>query len=206
LIIYKASAITYSCAEKDIKDLSIEDLRNNKPHLAKAELDKYKVETTRYFQGYFSKMNQYIIGISGGKRKILPELKMDSEIAIPKASVGVKATKQANQRQENRINSGSLVNQSPVFPGGQQALDRYLADNLKYSDKIKSNAVSGKAVVSFVIETDGSITAIKIIRSLCNECDEEIVRVLKAAPKWKPAVYEGKIVRVSQYLTVPFNI
>jgi len=61
-------------------------------------------------------------------------------------------------------------------------------------------------VVSFIIEKDGSISALKIIRGLCAECDKEIIRVLKTAPKWKPAMNEGKIVRVSRYLSVPFNI
>ncbi len=216
LVIYKASSITYSCSAKDIKDLSIEDLRNNKLHLTKAELNMYKEETPKYFLGHFSKMNKYLTGASQGKRKIQPELKMnsnigisersDQEIAIPAASVSAHNTNQTKEPQENMVYSDFLVNQAPAFPGGQQALDSYVADHLKYSDKIKADRVAGKVVVSFIIEKDGSISALKIIRGLCAECDKEIIRVLKTAPKWKPAMNEGKIVRVSRYLSVPFNI
>ncbi len=97
----------------------------------------------------------------------------------------------------------TAVEQSPSFPGGQEAFYQYLAKNLKYPAEAVKKNVQGRAILTFVIEKDGSLTDIKVVRGLGSGTDEEAVRVLKASPKWNPGVQNKRKVRV-QY-SVPIN-
>ncbi len=89
------------------------------------------------------------------------------------------------------------------FPGGEQALYKFLAENLKYPEKAQKDRLQGKVVTGFYIEKDGSITEAKIIRSLSPETDKECLRVLHIMPKWEPAENKGEPVRT--YFVLPFT-
>ena len=78
---------------------------------------------------------------------------------------------------------------------------KYLADNIKYPKKAKDNNIEGRVFVNFVVEKDGSINEVKVLRGIGGGCDEEAVRVINSMPKWKPGKQEGKPVRV--YYTIP---
>lgn len=95
------------------------------------------------------------------------------------------------------------VEQSAQFPGGISEFFKYLAGNIRYPDEAKRNKVIGKVFATFVVEKDGSLSNIKILRGIGSGCDEETVRVLKASPKWNPGKQDGKAVR--QQYTVPVN-
>ena len=95
------------------------------------------------------------------------------------------------------------VEQMPEFPGGQEGLVNYLVENLNYPEKAKAKKITGKVYVSFVVEKDGSISNVKVLRDIGYGCGEEAVRVVKAMPRWKPGMQRGKNVRV-QY-TLPLN-
>ena len=95
------------------------------------------------------------------------------------------------------------VEQMPEFPGGQEGLVNYLVENLNYPEKAKAEKITGKVYVSFVVEKDGSISNVKVLRDIGYGCGEEAVRVVKAMPRWKPGMQRGKNVRV-QY-TLPLN-
>jgi len=97
----------------------------------------------------------------------------------------------------------TAVEWQPTFPGGEQAFQRFLASNIKYPAKARANKTEGRVIATFVIEKDGSLTGIKIIRGIGDGADEEAARVLSLSPKWKPGVQNGKPVRV-QY-SVPIN-
>ncbi len=86
----------------------------------------------------------------------------------------------------------------PHFPGGEKALETYLNQNLQ-----KPKNVSGRVVASFIIEKDGSLTNIKVLRGLNKEADAEAIRVLKTSPKWQPSTQLGKVVKVAY--TMPIN-
>jgi TonB family protein len=97
----------------------------------------------------------------------------------------------------------TAVEQSPTFPGGDAAFDKYLAANIKYPAKARQNKTEGRVIITFVVESDGTLTDLKLLRSLGDGTDEEALRVLQASPKWKPGVQNGRPVDV-QY-TVPIN-
>lgn len=92
---------------------------------------------------------------------------------------------------------------SPEPLGGAAAWSRFLQKNLHYPIIARENGVQGKVLVSFVVEKDGHLSDIKVIRGIGSGCDEEAVRVLKLAPAWKPGMQNGRPVRV-QY-TIPMN-
>jgi protein TonB len=94
----------------------------------------------------------------------------------------------------------------PSFPGGDSALNKFLYSNIDYPIKASENGIQGKVFLTFVIETDGSITDVKTLRGIGGGCDEEAIRVVKMMPKWIPAKLRGKVVRVQFNLPVKFKL
>ena len=98
------------------------------------------------------------------------------------------------------------VENMPVFPGGELGFHKYFEENLKYPDKARDQNIKGKVRVNFVIEKDGSLTNIKIWKSLSPETDAEAMRVLNNCPKWIPGKQNGRLVRVAYSLQIPFPL
>lgn len=96
---------------------------------------------------------------------------------------------------ENKIYQASGVEVLPDFPGGIKAFSSYITKNIVISDEMKSEKIKGKVIASFVVEKDGSITDIKILREVGFGTGKEAERVLKQMPKWRPAALNGKKVR-----------
>ncbi len=98
------------------------------------------------------------------------------------------------------------VEVDPEFPGGNEALYKYLAQNIKYPEKAKADKIEGRVVVGFVIEKDGSISNAEVRRSVNAEMDAEALRVINAMPKWQPGTMEGKPVRVHYNIPITFKL
>ena len=97
-----------------------------------------------------------------------------------------------------------VVESMPEFPGGQQALFKYLAENVKYPVIAQENGIQGRVICQFVVNKDGSIVDVVAVRSSGEpSLDKEAIRVIKSMPKWKPGKQRGKPVRVKY--TVPVN-
>ena len=99
-----------------------------------------------------------------------------------------------------------VVEEMPSFPGGQGALMQYLASNIKYPVVAQENGVQGRVIVSFVVERDGSISDVKVARSVDPSLDREAQRVVKSMPKWKPGKQNGSAVRVKYTVPVVFRL
>ena len=99
-----------------------------------------------------------------------------------------------------------VVEEEPEFPGGMEALYRYLASNIKYPELAKKEKIQGTVYVSFVVEKDGSVTNIKVLRDIGGGCSEEAVRVVRQMPKWKPGRQRGQRVRVQYNLPIKFSL
>lgn len=97
---------------------------------------------------------------------------------------------------------GESVSTLPVYRGGEEAMYKYISENLRYPEQAKSDGIAGKVHVSFVVETDGSVSDVKVLRGIGHGCDDEAVRVVKSMPRWTPATLFGKPVRV--HYTIPF--
>lgn len=100
----------------------------------------------------------------------------------------------------------TIVEEMPEFPGGMQKLADYLGKNIKYPQMARESGIQGRVFVNFVVEPDGSVSNVNVMRSLGGGCDEEAMRVVKAMPKWKPGKQRGKAVRVSYILPVNFKL
>ncbi|HEY3369886.1 MAG TPA: TonB family protein [Prolixibacteraceae bacterium] len=97
----------------------------------------------------------------------------------------------------------TVVEQMPEYPGGEAALRKYLSNNVHYPQIATENGVQGKVYVNFVVDRDGGISNVKVVRGVDSALDKEAVRVVKAMPKWIPGKQNGETVRVSY--TVPIN-
>ena len=98
------------------------------------------------------------------------------------------------------------VEQMPEFPGGMPAMIEYLQTNMKYPEDAVKQKVGGRVMVMFVVETDGSISNVRVARNVFPSLDAEAVRVVKTMPKWKPGKEKGRLVRVNYTLPVVFSI
>ena len=99
-----------------------------------------------------------------------------------------------------------VVEQMPSFPGGPSALMQYLSSNIKYPVVAEENGVQGRVVCTFVVERDGSITDVRVIKSVDPSLDKEAVRVVKSMPKWIPGKQNGSAVRVKYTVPVTFRL
>lgn len=99
-----------------------------------------------------------------------------------------------------------VVEEDPEFPGGLGALSQFIADNIKYPQLAKENNITGRVFVSFVVEKDGSVGQVKVLRDIGGGCGAEAVRVVKSMPKWKPGKQRGKAVRTQFNLPVSFEL
>ena len=98
------------------------------------------------------------------------------------------------------------VEKMPEFPGGEEALYKYLSKNLKYPDIAKEQNLQGKVFVQFIVEKDGSISNPKAVRDIGGGCGEEAVRVVRGMPKWTPGKQRTQTVRVQYTLPVVFQL
>ena len=99
-----------------------------------------------------------------------------------------------------------VVEEMPSFPGGQGALMSFLSSNIKYPVVAQENGVQGRVIVGFVVERDGSITDVKVMRSVDPSLDREAQRVVRAMPRWKPGKQNGSAVRVKYTVPVVFRL
>ncbi len=99
-----------------------------------------------------------------------------------------------------------VVEKMPEFPGGQEELFNYLNKNIRYPVIAQENGLQGRVICQFVVNSDGSIVDVTVVRSVDPSLDKEAVRVIQAMPKWKPGEQRGKAVRVRYTLPVNFRL
>lgn len=95
------------------------------------------------------------------------------------------------------------VEQMPRFPGGEAALMKYLMTNVQYPENAAKNDIQGRVVVQFVVDENGEVGQVKVVRSIDEELDAEAIRVVKTLPKFEPGRQDGKAVSV--WYTVPIS-
>ncbi len=153
-----------------------------------------------------------------------PEVTTEFEIVEDDAVIENEVDMSAFQRQEEATNIEitpvvveqeeeeeeqqifTVVENDPEFPGGQEAMYKYLAQNIKYPQLARDNNITGRVYVTFVVERDGSVTGVRVLKDIGGGCGQEAVRVVKSMPKWHPGKQRGKAVRVQFNLPVNFNL
>ena len=114
----------------------------------------------------------------------------------------------AQQKPVEKVDSDGVYlipDQMPEFPGGMQAMMTFLSANIKYPVEAQKKNLSGRVIVQFVIEEDGALGQVKVIRKVDPLLDEEALRVVKSMPKWTPGMEDGKVVKVRFTVPIMFN-
>ena len=110
------------------------------------------------------------------------------------------------EEEEEEAQIFTVVEKDPEFPGGMDALYKYLAQNIKYPTIARENGITGRVYVTFVVERDGSIANPRVLRDIGGGCGAEAIRVVKSMPKWNPGKQSGNAVRVQFNRPVNFNL
>ena len=99
-----------------------------------------------------------------------------------------------------------IVDEMPRFPDGETKLMEYIAQNISYPQEARDKGIDGRVFIGFVVEKDGSVSNVKVLRGIGGGCDEEAVRVVSSLPKWKPGIMDGEPVRVSYQIPINFKL
>lgn len=94
----------------------------------------------------------------------------------------------------------------PEYPGGEQAMMKFISSHIEYPDSAKNNGIQDRVYISFVIDTDGSLTDICIKKGVSKDIDAEALHVIKLLPKFKPGTQQGKPVKVQYMLAITFKL
>lgn len=100
----------------------------------------------------------------------------------------------------------TVVEAMPTFPGGDTERMRFLQENIKYPQMARESGIQGTVYVTFVVEPNGSVSDVRILRGIGGGCDEEAIRVIKLMPKWEPGMQRGKPVRVQFNMPIKFTL
>jgi protein TonB len=101
---------------------------------------------------------------------------------------------------------GGFIEQMPNFPGGEEKLLKFISKNLIYPENAKKEKIEGRVICRFIVNRDGSVSDIKVVRSLDTSCDTEAIKVLKLLPKFIPGKQNGKNVRVWYTIPITFKL
>ena len=137
-----------------------------------------------------------------GVMEELPPPQIDSDFILGMAVEPVEVI----EGEEELSSVFTVVDEDPEFPGGKDAMTKFIQDSLRYPQMALANNIQGKVYVTFVVEADGSITNPRILRDIGGGCGKEAIRVVKMMPKWEPGKKDGKPVRVQFNLPVNFVI
>ena len=138
--------------------------------------------------------------------EIKTELVVNAEVTDDTKNIEITPVKIEEEEEEEEQQIFTVVENDPEFPGGMEALYKYLRDNIKYPQLARDNNITGKVYVTFVVERDGSIANPRVLKDIGGGCGQEAIRVVKSMPKWKPGKQRGKAVRVQFNLPVNFNL
>ncbi len=99
-----------------------------------------------------------------------------------------------------------VVEEMPEYPGGEAAMYKFIGNNIEYPRMAKESGISGRVFVTFVVERDGKVTDVQVLRGIGGGCDEEAIRVIKMMPKWNAGKQRGKPVRVQYRMPIKFTL
>ncbi len=115
-------------------------------------------------------------------------------------------TRKIKYQQPNEDRVFTVVEEMPEFPGGRDELINYLSTSVNYPEEAKKKGIQGRVFLNFIVDYDGSIDSVKVLRGIGGGCDEEAIRVIAAMPNWKPGTQRGEAVRVSYNIPIKFTL
>lgn len=142
------------------------------------------------------------------EEKVETKFKIDAEDSQDKVQVQTYVAPPPPKPKQEEVTEEIfvVVEEAPQFPGGESALMRYLNDNIRYPVIAQENGIQGRVTCQFVVERDGSISDVQVVRGQDPSLDKEAVRVIQGMPRWKPGKQRGAPVRVRYTLPVLFRL
>lgn len=136
------------------------------------------------------------------------DLSAKGNTEVPTEDVEIEIVEEKPQVIEQKVEAEifTVVEEQPAYPGGDEARTKYLMESIKYPEEAKELGIQGRVFVTFVVEVDGSITDVRVLRGIGGGCDEEAVRVVRGMPKWIPGKQRGVPVRVQFNLPIKFTL
>ena len=107
---------------------------------------------------------------------------------------------------KDTINVYDCVEQMPSFPGGTQKLKEFIEENLRYPKELEESCVQGRVIVRFIVERNGKLSNVKVVKSVHPVLDKEALRIVKLMPRWIPGRQNGITVRVKCYIPIIFRL
>ena len=107
---------------------------------------------------------------------------------------------------KDTINVYDCVEQMPSFPGGSQKLKEFIEENLRYPKELEETCVQGRVIVRFIVERNGKLSNVKVVKSVHPVLDKEALRIVKLMPRWIPGRQNGITVRVKFYIPIIFRL
>lgn len=132
--------------------------------------------------------------------------KGNTEVPTEEIEIEIKDEKPQVIEQKVEAEIFTVVEEQPGYPGGEEARMKYLKESIRYPEEAKELGIQGRVFVTFVVEVDGSITDVRVLRGIGGGCDEEAVRVVRGMPKWVPGKQRGVPVRVQFNLPIRFTL
>ncbi len=159
----------------------------------------------------------YLVRVSSGNRVVEHKVSIRSGIEshfffnVRKRKVKLTeefriVSRSARELSEDQNDVFTVVEEPPLFPGGEEAKNRYLRENLRYPDSAVNEGIQGNVFVHFIVEKDGRLSDVSVLRGVAPMCNREAVRVVSAMPAWSPGRQRGKPVRVQVILPVRFSL
>lgn len=131
---------------------------------------------------------------------------MEDDDDVPIQIISLEGAPSEGEEPEDGDQPFVMVEEQPQFPGGESALMAFIKKTLRYPAFAAENGIQGRVTLSFVVERDGSIAQIEVMRSPAEELSKESIRVVQTMPKWKPGKQRGKAVRVKYVLPITFRL
>ena len=147
-----------------------------------------------------------VIEVVADDKEDIKEVNFSAEVTDDTKNIEITPVVVEKEEEEDEVTIFTVVENDPEFPGGMEALYKYVAQNIKYPQLARDNGITGKVYVTFVVERDGSIANPKVLRDIGGGCGQEAIRVVKSMPKWTPGKQRGKAVRVQFNLPVNFSL
>lgn len=149
-----------------------------------------------------------LMKVVSDKEKVIEDIEVNSE-ANQKTEIPVYIP--PPPKEEKTIEIDEIIpfvdlHEKAEFPGGEKELLKFLAKNINYPKNAVMNDIEGIVYIAFVVEKNGEISNVELMRGIFNECDEEAMRVVKMMPKWKPGKQRDIYVRTKYYLPVKFKL
>lgn len=140
------------------------------------------------------------------EEEIEDEIEVDLDVEITEETVIEDIVFDEAPEEEVADEIFDIVEDQPKPPGGMPGFYKYVGKNIKYPNQARRMGIEGRVFVQFVVDKDGTLTDVKSIKGIGAGCDEEAVRILKGAPKWKPGKQRGRPVKVRMILPITFKL